>query len=182
MLKMPVLCVPVFRPADACWSQAGCGLRAFEYIRLFLTDRQSYICLPDNEHVPFTLGTRGTQQGAMLSFLLFNLAMMLLPAQLADVPDIQHELYADDITIWTAQGSLGDIEANLQRAASIVERYASQCGLQSSHSKSEFVHTRPSPKCTAKIELSLETGPIPKEKEVRVLGLFINQNRWPGTT
>ena len=158
-------------------SQTGCGLRAFEYIRQFLTDRQSYIRIQDKEHGPFPLGTRGTPQGAVLSPLLFNLAMMHLPAQLADVPGIQHALYADDITIWATEGSLEDIEANLQKAASIVDRYARQCGLQCSPSKSEFVHIRPSPKCTAKIELSLETGPIPEQKEVRVLGLYINQNR-----
>lgn len=163
-------------------SETGCGLRAFEYIRQFLTDRQSYIRIQDKEYGPFPLGTRGTPQGAVLSPLLFNLAMMHLPAQLADVPGIQHALYADDITIWATQGSLGDIEANLQQAASIVDRYARQCGLQCSPSKSEFVHIRPSPKCTAKIELSLETGPIPEQKEVRVLGLFINQNRRSDST
>lgn len=68
----------------------------------------------------------------MLSPLLFNLAMMHLPAQLGAVAGVQHALYADDITLWATQGSLGDIEANLQQAATIVDRYARHCGLQCS--------------------------------------------------
>lgn len=99
--------------------------------------------------------------------------MMHLLARLADVPGIQHALYADDIIIWATRGSLGNIEASLQQAARIVERYARQCGLQCSPSKSEFVHIRTSPKCTAKIELSLETGPIPEQKEVRYWGSLL---------
>lgn len=93
-------------------SQTNCGHRAFQYIRQFLTDRHSYIRIQDHEHGPFQLGTRGTPQGAMLSSLLFNFAMMHLPAQLGAVAGVQHALYADDITLWATEGSLGEIEAN----------------------------------------------------------------------
>ncbi|XP_072143812.1 uncharacterized protein [Dermacentor andersoni] len=108
--------------------------------------------------------------------------MMHLPAQLGAVAGVQHALYADDITLSATQGSLGDIEANLQQAATIVDRYARHCGLQCSPQKSEFVHIRPPPKCTSKIELFLETGPIPEHTEIRVLGLFIDQHRRSNTT
>nr|XP_050028398.1 uncharacterized protein LOC126524074 [Dermacentor andersoni] len=163
-------------------SQTGCGRNAFRYIRQFLTDRDSYIKIQHTEHGPFRLGTRGTPQGAVLYPLLFNLATMHLPAQLGAVAGVQHALYADVITLWATQGSLGHIEANLQQAATIVDRYARHCHLQCSHQKSEFVHIRPSPKCTAKIELFLETGPIPEHTEVQVLGLFIDQHRRSNTT
>ncbi|KAG0434710.1 hypothetical protein HPB47_018928, partial [Ixodes persulcatus] len=107
--------------ADSNWviGQTNCGHRAFQYIRQFLTDRHSYIRIQDHEHGPFQLGTRGTPQDAVLSPLLFNLAMMHLPAQLGAVAGVQHALYADDITLWATLGSLGDIEANLQQAATI---------------------------------------------------------------
>lgn len=87
--------------------------------------------------------------------LLFSLATVKLPLC------VQHALYADDITIWATQGAHGDIQANLQQVGSIVDHYARQCGLQCSPSK--FVHIRPSPKCTAKTELPLETGLIPEQ-------------------
>ncbi|KAM7315745.1 hypothetical protein ISCGN_005528 [Ixodes scapularis] len=112
-------------------SQTNCGPNTFQYIKQFLSDRQSFIRIEDEEHGPYQLGTRGTPQGAVLSPLLFNLAMMKLPAQLAKVEGVQHALYADDITIWAKHGSVGDIEANLQQAAEIVDAYARCCGLQS---------------------------------------------------
>ncbi|KAH6924397.1 hypothetical protein HPB50_016668 [Hyalomma asiaticum] len=81
-------------------------------------------------------------QGAVLSPLLFNIAMMKLPRALAEVEGIYHAIYADDITLWTNRGSLGEIEECLQQAASIVDAYAAQCGLQCAPSKSEFLHIR----------------------------------------
>ncbi|XP_075554181.1 uncharacterized protein LOC142587185 [Dermacentor variabilis] len=108
--------------------------------------------------------------------------MLKLPAQLENVEGIQHALYADDITIWAKHGSVGDIEANLQQAAEIVDAYARRCGLQCSPAKSQFVHIRPSPKCTTKIELSLPNGPITEYDQIRVLGLFIHKHRRVDTT
>ncbi|XP_037529198.1 uncharacterized protein LOC119406530 [Rhipicephalus sanguineus] len=108
--------------------------------------------------------------------------MMKLPTQLAEVAGVQHALYADDITIWATQGSVGEIETNLQQAAAIVDEYARRCGLECSPSKSEFVHLRPNSKCTTKIALSLLSGPIPEREEIRVLGLFIHQRRKIDTT
>ncbi|XP_070378167.1 uncharacterized protein [Dermacentor albipictus] len=163
-------------------SQNNCGHNTFQYVKQFLSDRQSYIRIQGEEHGPYQLGTRGTPQGVVLSPLLFNLAMLKLPAQLENVEGIQHALYAHDITIWTKQGSVGDTEANLQQAAEIVDAYARRCGLQCSPAKSQFVHNRPSPKCTTKIELSLPNGPITEHDQIRVLGLFIHKHRRVDTT
>lgn len=163
-------------------SETHCGKNTFNYIKDFLTDRVALVRVQDQEHGPYTLGTRGTPQGAVLSPLLFNLAMLHLPTHLAGVGGIQHTLYADDITIWATEGNLGELEERLQTAANIVERYAEHCGLQCSPQKSEFVHLRSSKKCTTPIHLSLASGPIQEAKEIRVLGLFINQNRRADTT
>ncbi|XP_037570627.1 uncharacterized protein LOC119452748 [Dermacentor silvarum] len=163
-------------------SQTDCGCNTFRYIRQFLTDRQSYIRLQHSEHGPYQLGTRGTPQGAVLSPVLFNLAMVRLPTLLSAVPGVQHALYADDITLWATHGLVGDIETSLQQAASIVDEYARRCGLECSPSKSEFVHLRSNPKCTTKIALCLLSGPIPEHEEIRVLGLFIHRNRKIDTT
>nr|XP_050024020.1 uncharacterized protein LOC126518221 [Dermacentor andersoni] len=163
-------------------SETGCGRNAFEYIKRFLTDRQAYVRIQNAEHGPFLLGTRGTPQGAVLSPLLFNLAMKNLPVHLEKVPGVQHALYADDISIWATQGSLGEMEASLQEAANAANEYAKRCGLHCSPQKSEFVHIRPNKKCTNKIELRLGSAPIPERKEIRVLGLFIHQRRLATTT
>ncbi|KAM7284606.1 uncharacterized protein ISCGN_001700 [Ixodes scapularis] len=80
-------------------STTDCGHKAFAYVRDFLSKRQALLKIEDDEYGPYTMGTRGTPQGAVLSPLLFNIAMMRLPHLLAQVEGIQHSLYADDITI-----------------------------------------------------------------------------------
>ncbi|XP_037564358.1 uncharacterized protein LOC119443721 [Dermacentor silvarum] len=157
-------------------SHTDCGYNTFQYIRQFLTDRHSYIRLQHSEPGPYQLGTRGTRQGAVLSPLLCNLAMVRLPTLLSAVPGVPHALYADDVPLWATNGLVGDIETNLYQAAPIVDEYARRCGLECSPSKSEVVHLRPNPKCTTKIDLFLLSGPIPEHEEIRVLGLFIHQN------
>uniref|UniRef100_L7M2T6 Putative tick transposon n=1 Tax=Rhipicephalus pulchellus TaxID=72859 RepID=L7M2T6_RHIPC len=128
------------------------------------------------------MGTRGTPQGAVLSPLLFNLAMLHLPAQLKDIDDVRHALYADDITIWATEGNLGHMEEHLQAAAQVVDRYADHCGLECAPGKSQFVHLRASLKDNTNIHLSLASGPIHEAKEIRILGLFIHHQRRVDTT
>lgn len=163
-------------------SQTNCGYKTFNYVRQFLTDRRAYIRIQDEEHGPYVIGSRGTPQGAVLSPLLFNIAMLHLPPKLASLPGIHHALYADDITIWATQGNLGHMESCLQAAATVVDDYATYCGLQCAPAKSEFVHVRPSPQDTTQLHISLPSGPIREAKEIRVLGLFIHHQRKADTT
>ncbi|KAH7946606.1 hypothetical protein HPB52_001850 [Rhipicephalus sanguineus] len=79
--------------------------------------------------------TRGTPEAAVLSPLLFNLAMKNLPCLLREVEGIRHALYADDITFWTNTGSPAQIEERLQKAALLMDTYAASCGLECSPAK-----------------------------------------------
>lgn len=47
---------------------------------------------------------------------------------------------SDDITMWTTEGRLGNMEDRHQPAASIVEAYASDLRLQCAPTKSEHMH------------------------------------------
>lgn len=160
----------------------NCGEHTFNYVRDFLSDRLAYIRIQAQEHGPYQLGTRGTPQGAVLSPLLFNIAMVNLPGLLSDIEGIRHALYADDITLWVTEGNLGQMEERLQLAAQVVDTYACYCGLQCSPHKSEFVHIRPSPKCTTSIHLTLDSGPIAERQEIRILGLHVHNQRRVETT
>ncbi|XP_075527100.1 uncharacterized protein LOC142559381 [Dermacentor variabilis] len=107
-------------------STTECGQSTFDYIRAFLSNRAVFIRLVFTEHgPPYPLGTRGTPQGAVLSTLLLNLAMLNLPSLLQKVEGINHALYADDITIWTNTASPAQIEERLHQAALLVDTYAS---------------------------------------------------------
>ncbi|XP_049268870.1 uncharacterized protein LOC125757367 [Rhipicephalus sanguineus] len=163
-------------------SSTDCGARTFAYIRDFLSKRQALLRIEDEEYGPYIMGTRGTPQGAVLSPLLFNIAMMRLPNKLAQVEGIQHAVYADDITIWTTEGSIGEMQERLQRAASIVEAYANDCGLQCAPTKSELLHVRAKPTDKSAIHISLSGVPIREVEELRILGLFIHHRLRPDST
>ncbi|KAG0440829.1 hypothetical protein HPB47_016164 [Ixodes persulcatus] len=100
------------------------------------------LSLVDYRSDPQTLGPRGTPQGAVLSPLLFNLAMISLPQKLKNIPKVEHAIYADDITIWCKSGSDGQVEERLQAAADITAEYARSRGLQCSPEKSELLIMR----------------------------------------
>ncbi|KAG0422866.1 hypothetical protein HPB47_001342 [Ixodes persulcatus] len=76
-----------------------------------------------------------------------------LPNLLAKTPNIQYELYADDITIWTSKGSDGQIQDNLQEAL----------GYQSSDIPEHTIKVGPAPPAiTARIRSSMPEGERPE--------------------
>lgn len=125
------------------------------------------------------MGNKGTPQDSVRSPFLVNIAMIKLPPRLATVPGLHHSLYADDITLWMAGGSDGDIQDALQRAVDIVEEYVTPKGLACSTKKSELLIYQPPTRghrrvaTTPDIELHVNDRPIPRVKCIRVLGLCI---------
>ncbi|KAH7952336.1 hypothetical protein HPB52_022010 [Rhipicephalus sanguineus] len=99
------------------------------------------------------------RERAVLSPLLFNLAMMNLPFLLQEVEGVHHTLYADDITIWTNTGSPAQIEERLQEAALLVDTYATSCG-----------------------PISLPSGPVPLIQDFRIIGLHLSSALYPQGT
>lgn len=43
-----------------------------------------------------------------------------------EIDGARHALYADDVTVWTSRGNLGQTEVNLQAEATIVQHYIRQ--------------------------------------------------------
>ncbi|KAM7315515.1 hypothetical protein ISCGN_005298 [Ixodes scapularis] len=124
------------------------------------------------------LGSRGTPQGAVLSPLLFNLALRGLPEALRAVPNVEHAIYADDITLWCREGSDAEIEEKLQAAADIVGEYVMKCGLKCAPEKSELlVFRNPRDKLVDHIDVVIDGVRVPKPAEVRILGQLLQQGR-----
>uniref|UniRef100_L7M241 Putative tick transposon n=1 Tax=Rhipicephalus pulchellus TaxID=72859 RepID=L7M241_RHIPC len=116
------------------------------------------------------MGTRGTPQGAVLSPLLFNIALLQLPGKLNAIPYIRHALYADDVTIWTTHGNLGQIEEALQMAADEVQHEAEACGLRCAPEKSELLMFRRKGDKAA-VHIQVHGTPIPERDSIRILGV-----------
>lgn len=151
----------------------NCGQRVYSYIYDFLKDRTVNISIGTKQTTQVKMGTRGTPQGAVLSPLLFNIALRNLPPLLNQIQGIRHALYADDITIWTTRGSMGMMEEQLQTAATTVQNYARACGLTCSPEKCELLVFRQH-KNQATIDIHVDNSPIKEVQTVKILGLCIN--------
>lgn len=163
-------------------SQMNLGKHFYNYVRSFLRNRKATLKIGHIKSTEYTLGAQGTPQGAVISPLLFNIAMKKLSEQLAEIPGIHHALYADDITVWSRGGSDADIEQRLQRALEVTESFLVGTGLNLSPSKSELLLYRSSrkggrgmpPLEQTDINLHTKNGqPIPKVGCIRILGLLI---------
>lgn len=160
------------------------GRRSFNYIQAFLSKRTVTIHAGDIELPTKELGSTGTPQGSVISPLLFNLVMIPVAQALASLPAISHTIYADDITIWCARGSDGQIEERLQDAVRAVEASLDGTGLRCSPAKSELLvlptpgHSRRKTSTPPNIWLhTAEGGTIPHVQQLRILGLHIQANR-----
>ncbi|XP_075534067.1 uncharacterized protein LOC142567801 [Dermacentor variabilis] len=101
-----------------------CGRKTFGYIKDFLSYRTATIRIKEDKSDPVELDDRSTPQGSVLSPLVFNLALLLLPDLLKQIERVDHAFYTDDITMWTARaGSDTWMEEVLQRAATTAHEY-----------------------------------------------------------
>lgn len=158
------------------------GERIYNYVRNFLSSRTAVIQIGELQSDIIQLSSVGTPQGAVLSPLLFNLALLEIPRKLAAVPYLRYSLYADDITLWVPGGSDALIEETLQHGAQIVETEARLAGLSCSPEKSQLLilPAKSSSPTSPNIKISVDHRTVPEVSTLRVLGLTIQRNRGNG--
>ncbi|KAM7281625.1 uncharacterized protein ISCGN_006022 [Ixodes scapularis] len=156
------------------------GSKMYNYIAAFLTNRTIQIQIDDYTSPKSTL-TAGVPQRAILSPILFNLALKNLPQALATISDLHHNLYADDITIWSNTGSPAEQEQTIQAGLNIIHQYVQAIGLTCSPDKSEYVVVTNGTGEKAEtyrdlIHLHIDGKPIPRKHTIKVLGFHIQEN------
>ena len=120
---------------------------------------------------------KGTPQGAIISPLLFNIAMIGLARVLDDVPQLRYTLYADDITLWATRGSLASKEQTLQEAATAVENFARASGLSCAPEKSEIIRVHGKRyRSNGSIDIHIEGVKIREVTVARILGYWVQSN------
>ncbi|KAH7945888.1 hypothetical protein HPB49_016868 [Dermacentor silvarum] len=101
--------------------------------------------------------------------------MAPLVRELTDIPKLHHAFYADDMTLWVSQGSIGEAQDVLQTAINVIEQHISIMGLFCSPEKSELLTIKPYT-CDPGIDLFVHGQPVPKIDKYRILGLHIQSN------
>lgn len=165
-------------------SKLGLSKRLFSVVKAFLGGMQASLTLGELNSKVMNLGNRGTSQGAVLSPMLFNLAMTRVARKLERIEGIHFAIYADDITMWSAKGNGGQTENRLQESIHTVESTLGEMGLNCSAAKSELLvlkhrgrGRRPRgyvPGEEPKITLRCHDGSAIKQVEkIKVLGFHI---------
>lgn len=88
--------------------------------------------------------------------------MIGLGHKLSKIEGIKHAIYADDITIWATKGSLCQKESYLQEAATCVEEYVGERGLECSTEKSELLRITRGKKSKESLNIRLKGSRYPK--------------------
>lgn len=153
-----------------------CGHRTFNYVKAFLHNRTATLRLGPHSTPLFNMPARGTPQGSVISPLLFNIALLHLPVELDHIPDLHHAFYADDITLWTTQGSVGAQQDTLQQAINTINTYLIPRGLRCQAEKSAVLMLRSRtrgrpPEPPMNPNLKIQNTSIPQVPTLRILGV-----------
>ncbi|KAG0423849.1 hypothetical protein HPB47_000397 [Ixodes persulcatus] len=145
--------------------------RLLNFIKTFLQDRTFQVSTGQTKG-QWRTNNIGVPQGAVLSPLLFNLAMVDLALAREAVPEIRFTIYADDVTLWTTAGGAKSQQNNMQRALNIVTTFALKSGLELSKEKTTYM-VIPCRRRSARtdIELRLDGIATTPTNSVKILGV-----------
>ncbi|KAG0410786.1 hypothetical protein HPB47_012098 [Ixodes persulcatus] len=145
--------------------------RLLNFIKTFLQDRTFQVSIGQTKG-QWRTNNIGVPQGAVLSPLLFNLAMVDLALALEAVPEVRFTIYADDVTLWTTAGGAKSQQNNMQRALNIVTTFALKSGLELSKEKTTYMVIPCRRRSTrTDIELRLDGIAITPTNSVKILGV-----------
>lgn len=111
---------------------------------------------------------RGTPQGSVHSFPAFAKLHPLLE----DIERLRYSIYADDVTLWTAQVSDVDIQDPLLHAATYGQRMA-DIGWTSARAAKVGARTPAAKKSEPSSTFAIEGTRIPQVTRARIRGLHI---------
>ncbi|KAM7304855.1 uncharacterized protein ISCGN_014755 [Ixodes scapularis] len=159
-------------------ARCGLGGRTLKFIDDFLDKRRFKVKI-GNTMGPEAPNNRGVPQGAVISPTLFNMVMADLPTRLRRIQDLGFTIYADDVTLWTKGGSLGEQEQIMQRGIDEVTNYLEEVGMEPSPEKTQYMvvaRPRDHRKGIAHlVQLQLKGQTIGRQPSIKILGVTFEE-------
>ncbi|KAG0421837.1 hypothetical protein HPB47_002293 [Ixodes persulcatus] len=98
--------------------------------------------------------------------ILFIIILAGLPSRLGEVPDLEHAIYTDDITLWTHSGSPGYQQDTIQAGLDIAHNYViCRPGSRPGQDRRR-----------SSIELTLAGTPLSRHTSIRILGFHLDED------
>ncbi|XP_070395479.1 uncharacterized protein [Dermacentor albipictus] len=145
----------------------SCGERIFNYVRLFLIYRTATTGKDQTRSDTIEVPNQGRPQGAIVSQILFNIAILARTKELRKIPDLCYALHTDEIT--------DEIRRRYQEPTTAVERFAVASRMRCAPEKSEGirVHGGGIYKSPGPIDLYLGALKIAESNKTRILSFWI---------
>lgn len=145
------------------WNLKGRGLSC---ISSFLSDCSFQVCIGDTVSTLHTL-QNGVPQGAVLSPLLFNIAIKDITSVIS--PMVHTTLFADDLALFISCSSTSTGELVLQETLTCLHSWSTQNGFTFSPSKSVGVQFCRLRSCNHSLHLKLGNNPLPTAARTLIL-------------
>ncbi|KAG0415201.1 hypothetical protein HPB47_007649 [Ixodes persulcatus] len=165
----------------AAAQRRGIQGRPLNFIKTFLQERTYQVSI-GNTKGRWRPNNIGVPQGAVLSPLLFNLAMTDLAQALEAVSQVCYTIYADDVTLWTTTGNATDQQRHMQSALDIVTTFTCNTGFELSKDKTMYMVIPAKRRSSSSdMQLCVEGTPITPTDNIKILGVPFNKNRRAST-
>ncbi|KAG0412675.1 hypothetical protein HPB47_010193 [Ixodes persulcatus] len=165
----------------AAAQRRGIQGRPLNFIKTFLQERTYQVSI-GNTKGRWRPNNIGVPQGAVLSPLLFNLAMTDLAQALEAVPQVCYTIYADDVTLWTTTGNATDQQSHMQSALDIVTTFTCNTGFELSKDKTMYMVIPAKRRSSSSdMQLCVEGTPITPTDNIKIMGVPFNKNRRAST-
>ena len=147
-----------------------------KFLLNFLKDRKFQILLGNTLSVPKTQ-ENGVPQGSVLSVTLFQIAINTVFSYIKD-PSVKCMAYADDLVLICRNKRKDYLQNKLQKALRNLEKWCHNTGFKFSSEKTSMIQFAKNGRIFDKkrISLNLFDLPIKKDKQVKFLGMIIDQS------
>ncbi|XP_017465627.1 PREDICTED: RNA-directed DNA polymerase from mobile element jockey-like [Rhagoletis zephyria] len=148
------------------------GPRIYNFIKSFLSNRKVSVLI-SNIRSPILSLDNGTPQGSPLSVILFKIAFDELSVIFSDFPTVSHQIYADDVLLFSKSSDLHTVMSTFSNILSRISHWSLSSGASISSSKSKLLHICKKRSCSIPL-LNFNGVNIICEDSLKFLGLVLD--------